>query len=427
MDFMFYIFIFILLVGVCKIFTGAKKTTIPSSLSSGKNKKKIRNILENKKLEGEVYKIVMEWSDAEFETWVLQNKRALKRKYRNLIRSGDIRIAQLKNALKNVVNAHTNKIKIDRLRVLQTEFPYLRRYFFGPGINKIIYAKRRKHEKFYFVPKDGEELPKIFSLIDLAILLDTPINVLLGYCYISKPQSKRYYIKGGNYKASIEDKSRFYKRKIIPKKNGGKRVISIPKYKLKILQKWILENILNKVKLNEYCTAFKPGSSIVDNASPHVGAKTLVKIDLKDFFPSIKLEQVIQVFNGFGFNKPVAGVLARLCSDYYKGKVFLPQGAPTSPMIANLYASKLDIRLAGLWANHGFRYTRYADDLTFSSYREDVDVGKLIFATYEIIKDEKLEPNYKKTRVYRSGNRMEVTGIVVNQKLNIKRDWVRLL
>ncbi|MBL0740802.1 reverse transcriptase family protein [Chryseolinea lacunae] len=229
----------------------------------------------------------------------------------------------------------------------------------------------------------------------------------------------------------IISKTTHYKRFYIPKKTGGKRLISTPMPKLKQAQYWILENILNKVTLHDAAHGFVKTRSIVSNAQPHVKADVVINIDLKDFFPSITYVRAKGVFKSFGYSEQVATIFALLCTEpecdqiaidgvtYYAASMerFLPQGAPTSPAITNIICRKLDARLRGIATKLNFTYTRYADDLTFSA-SGDAAAGTrtLLGFVKKIIKEEKLNIHPDKFRVLRKGARKEVTGIVVNEK-----------
>lgn len=222
-----------------------------------------------------------------------------------------------------------------------------------------------------------------------------------------------------------------YKRFYIPKKTGGKRLISAPMPRLKNAQYWILENILNKIPLNDAAHGFISKKSIVTNALPHVKAEVVINIDLKDFFPSITYKRVKGVFRKMGYSEQVATIFGLICTEpdcdpieldgelYYAAGTerFLPQGAPTSPAITNIICKKLDARVKGLAAKYNFVYTRYADDLTFSASGEAVTHTKtLLGLLHRIIKSESLTLHPDKLRVLRNGARKEVTGIVVNDK-----------
>jgi retron-type reverse transcriptase len=178
----------------------------------------------------------------------------------------------------------------------------------------------------------------------------------------------------------------------------------------------------------------------VSNAAPHVGSDVLVNLDLKDFFPTITYRRIRGVFRKLGYSEQVATVLALLCSEpdvttaeldgrtWYvaRGERFLPQGAPTSPAITNLLCRRLDARLAHVAGQLGFRYTRYADDLTFSASGESAaNVGRVLRRVRYVVEQEDLHVHPDKTRVWRKGRRQEVTGLVVNQKVNVSRQLLR--
>jgi retron-type reverse transcriptase len=232
----------------------------------------------------------------------------------------------------------------------------------------------------------------------------------------------------------IISKTSHYKRFYIPKKTGGKRLISTPMPRLKQVQYWILENILNKVLVNEAAHGFVKNRSIVSNALPHVKAEVVINIDLKDFFPSITYPRVKGIFQSLGYAEQIATIFALICTEpecdqieldgeiYYAAGMerFLPQGAPTSPAITNILCRKLDARLKGIAKKMIFAYTRYADDITFSASGEAANTTKTLLGFMKkIIREEKLTIHPDKFRVLRKGARKEVTGIVVNEKPSV--------
>jgi len=226
-----------------------------------------------------------------------------------------------------------------------------------------------------------------------------------------------------------------YKRFYIPKKTGGKRLISTPMPRLKSAQTWILETIPSKVPVKDVAHGFVTSRSIVTNAAPHLKADVVINIDMKDFFPSITYRRVKGMYQSLGYSEQVATILALVCTEpecdeieldgqtYYAAGTerLLPQGAPTSPAITNIICRKLDARLKGAATTFGFNYTRYADDLTFSASGEPVsNVKTLMGFIRKIVKEEKLNIHPDKVRVLRKGARKEVTGLVVNDKLSVK-------
>ena len=205
------------------------------------------------------------------------------------------------------------------------------------------------------------------------------------------------------------DKS--YKIYSIPKKSGGERTICQPNRKLKGLQSWILVTILNKIQVSSSCKGFRKGSSTLENATPHIGANTVLNLDLKDFFPTVTDRQVFNIFKTIGYNNLISTVFTNICT--YEGK--LPQGSPCSPYLANLSAWTLDLRIQGYVGKRGISYTRYADDLSFSGLNPS-KVVKIIPMIKTIIDDENFTVNNRKTRVASSARAKTVTGLVVNEE-----------
>jgi hypothetical protein len=186
---------------------------------------------------------------------------------------------------------------------------------------------------------------------------------------------------------------------------------------------------------------FEPGKSIVSNACAHVGKVVVLRMDLKDFFPSTRVRRIRRYFRKIGWNRPATKLLLRLCT-HENG---LPQGAPTSPRLSNLVNFRLDARLAGLAARRRLRsplggrvgfqqiaatYTRYADDLTFSFPADDPHaIHYMIRMTKRIVADEGYTLHqYKKLQIRRRHDRQQVTGLVVNERVNLPRQirrWLR--
>jgi retron-type reverse transcriptase len=231
-----------------------------------------------------------------------------------------------------------------------------------------------------------------------------------------------------------------YVRYTVPKRRGGQRVILAPKRELKSLQRRTLADLVGKIPVAPATHGFVPGRSITTNARPHVGKSIVVRLDLKDFFPSITFQRVRGVFIAHGYSYAVASTLALLCTEYDRepfdregqrfyvsvGPRHLVQGAPTSPALANLVAWRLDHRLTGLAAKYHFSYTRYADDLTFSGDDPAV-AGRLITNVRRIVADERFTLNNAKTGVARRGRRQVVTGLVVNDQVATPRQLRRRL
>ena len=228
-------------------------------------------------------------------------------------------------------------------------------------------------------------------------------------------------------------------------KSGRFRLIESPKTLLKFAQRQVLRKILDAIPPHEAARGFRPGNSVRDFVAPHTGQKLLLRFDLEDFFPSLSAARVLRVFLTAGYPEAVARALTRLTTRttphstleektlaWAERRRFatphLPQGAPTSPALANLGAFRLDCRLAGLAESVGANYTRYADDLLFSGgadfSRQSRSLETLIGA---IILEEGFRPNHHKTRVLRQGHKQHAAGLVLNEKPNIdRRDFDRL-
>jgi len=225
------------------------------------------------------------------------------------------------------------------------------------------------------------------------------------------------------------DSDSHYQYWTIPKRDGGQRLISSPKPTLKKAQRWILRQIAERLPVHGAAHGFLPGRSIFSNAAVHAGARQIIKLDIRNFYPTVTWRRVKGLFRKGGYGEQVATVLALLCTEAPRelleldGKPYhvasgpraLPQGAPTSPALSNTVCLRLDCRLSGLIQKLGFRYTRYADDLTFSWHAaEPPPLGRLLRGVHLILKAEGFIPHPDKTRVLRRSRRQTVTGLVVN-------------
>lgn len=271
---------------------------------------------------------------------------------------------------------------------------------------------------------ERRSLPLLHSPADLANAMGISTEDLVWLCYERGVTQTDHY-------------SRFE----IPKRSGGNRLISSPKPKMRQAQVWINDQVLSKLNPSRYAFAFRPGVSIVDNARIHADKRVVVKMDLEDFFPSLTFPRVRGYFEFIGYNPGIATLLALLCTDAPRVRVTfkgqsevvavgprsLPQGACTSPALANLIASRLDVRLArfaesctDFWV-----YTRYADDLTFSTKSESPEIGRFMAAIRNIVADEKLKVNSKKTRIMRHPKRQSVTGLIVGPDVRIPKATIK--
>lgn len=223
----------------------------------------------------------------------------------------------------------------------------------------------------------------------------------------------------------------------IQKKNGKERIIFKPNPYLKQVQRNLLY-ILNLKYESKFCShGFEKDKSIKTNAATHVSKKYILKCDIENFFPTINFKRVYGVFKSppYNFNPEIATFLAHICiyqvstTDKHDLGI-LPQGAPTSPLIANLVCRTLDNQLFKLAKNNKCYYTRYADDMYFSTYLTNFPEklytnGKLSNEIEEIIYNNDFRINYDKTKLMYNNQRQAVTGIITNKKLNVKRSYIK--
>ena len=225
-----------------------------------------------------------------------------------------------------------------------------------------------------------------------------------------------------------------YKEFEIPKRTGGTRRITAPVGKLKDIQKCIAI-ILSPYYLVPDCVhGFVEGRSVATNASKHIERSYVLNIDLKDFFPTITYTRVMKALMELGFNEEVSDTIARLCTiplwdeSSQMLRNALPQGSPASPLLSNIVCSSLDQRLMALAKRFGLTYSRYADDITFSSnhsvYAKD---SAFLQELEDIVKSSGFKINEKKTRLQKKGSRQEVTGLIVGEKINTYRQFTKNL
>ncbi|MCM5681773.1 reverse transcriptase family protein [Schlegelella sp. S2-27] len=228
-----------------------------------------------------------------------------------------------------------------------------------------------------------------------------------------------------------------------PKRSGGWRLLEAPEPHLKALQRRVLDGALAQVPVHQAVHGYVPGRSVVTHAQQHVGRAVVVRFDLQDFFASVTASRVHATWRTLGYPAPVARVLTALCTvatpepvlERLRGlgaltwrqaqrlrDAHLPQGAPTSPALANLCAFSLDLRLAGLAEAFGAGYSRYADDLVFSGDASLArQAARLQLQVARAALDEGFALQHRKTQVLRAGRRQQVCGIVVNRHTNLPR------
>ena len=225
-----------------------------------------------------------------------------------------------------------------------------------------------------------------------------------------------------------------YKEFDIPKRTGGTRRITAPTGKLKDVQKCISVLVAPYYQVPDCVHGFAEGKSVASNASMHTAKNYVLNIDLKDFFPTITYTRVVKSLKELGFNDEVSDIIARLCTipmwdeQIQMLRNSLPQGSPASPLLSNIVCSTLDQRLSVLAKRYGLTYSRYADDITFSSnhsvYAKD---GEFFKEFEDIVRSSGFKINEKKTRLQKRGSRQEVTGIIVGEKINTYRQFTKNL
>lgn len=224
----------------------------------------------------------------------------------------------------------------------------------------------------------------------------------------------------------------------IPKLQGGVREISAPKPYLKELQYIIKEKILDNIPLPEHVTGFREGMSILDNAKRHLGATVIINVDIKNFFHSINFYRIRKFFHTLGYSGEISTALALICTKQKEKsvvikdkKIFvfsnqrsLPMGAPTSPTLANHITLPMDKQIMLRMEKIGFRYSRYADDITVSSVEEKPKVQAALSILNRSLPMHGFKLNESKTRVRGKHEQQEITGLIINSGTpKIPRMW----
>ena len=208
-----------------------------------------------------------------------------------------------------------------------------------------------------------------------------------------------------------------YHSVLIPKSDGSKRKLSVPDLILKNVQRSIADNILVQYPSSRYAKAYKPGGSVIKNARPHVGKERILKLDIEGFFDNVLYSQVKDiVFFEEKYAEPIRTLMTMLC--YYRES--LPQGAPTSPAITNIIMYDSDETVGAFCREKNISYTRYCDDMTFSG---DFDKREIISLVITELRKLGLFMKKRKTAVMPKTKRQTVTGIVVNEKINITKEY----
>jgi retron-type reverse transcriptase len=241
----------------------------------------------------------------------------------------------------------------------------------------------------YAKPLIDNHLPVIYNTANLAALVGYRTNYL---------------------KRAVKYTTYYYREFYIKKTNGKQRKLVEPLPSLKEIQIWILNHILYEIKVSRYAKAYVRDRNLLENVKFHKGQPAVFKLDICDFFGSIKLQHVEAIFKELGYSSNVSNLLAKLCC-YDKA---LPQGAPTSPYLSNLYLRSFDDTVSKFCNDSEIRYTRYADDLTFSGKESSLGIAGFIQKKLSMID---LVLNKNKEKLMLRNERQLITGVVVNDKL----------
>jgi retron-type reverse transcriptase len=272
------------------------------------------------------------------------------------------------------------------------------------------------------------DLPVIETAGDLAAWLGLSVRELEWFADL----------KGLAYKGN-SSKLAHYHYRVLTKRSGSIRLIESPKPRLKELQRQILSLVLNEIPSHGAVHGFVKGKSIKTFTAAHVGQRVVLKMDLQDYFPSLSGARIQTFFRSAGYPESVADLLGGICTNATPRRIWtdpnspwetralyarphLPQGAPTSPALANLCTYPVDCRLTGLAKSAGAQYTRYADDLAFSGGK-DFERCAERFSTHVavILHEEGFRVNHRKTRIMRQGVRQHLAGLVINRHANVRR------
>ena len=241
--------------------------------------------------------------------------------------------------------------------------------------------------------------------------LDVPANRLYMLSNNYKPRNRRRDSEYENYHT------------VIIQRGNKNRKLSVPNAFLKLVQRRILEHYLYQLEVSEYSAAYCNGKSLLDNASPHVGKECVLKLDISHFFDSIDDDMVYLVMKRLGLSVPATTLLTHLCT--YKAR--LPQGAPTSPYIANLVMKQFDEKLGHWCSERSITYTRYCDDMTFSGDNSDIRSANVVDKVRRMLYRMGFTLNDKKTVFISSSQQQRVMGVVVNEKPALSRSQKRSL
>lgn len=319
------------------------------------------------------------------------------------------------------------------------EFPHFRTAFVLPG------TMPRVRAYFPFHPPMGLPPPPLSGLKLPALATPGELADWLGIT----PGELEWFANAWSRPAR-DARLDHYHYRWMAKRSGGARLIEAPKEDLRAIQRRVLHGILDRVPVHEAATGCVKGRSVLDNARLHAGTPLLLRMDLRDFFTSIPAGRIHALFRTLGYPTATSRCLTGLCTHATPGHLLrqvpqaeypspeerrrrqqwarqfmaphLPQGAPTSPALANLCAYRLDVRLTGAARECQARYSRYVDDLAFSCADGNPARGRRLLALLQrIIVEEGFNPNWRKTRLASAGAAQRLTGLLVNVHPNLPR------
>jgi retron-type reverse transcriptase len=250
---------------------------------------------------------------------------------------------------------------------------------------------------------------------------DDPLALVAEVFDVNKNQLKKIIFDSPGRK-------KYYRRisitKNSPTEKQNMRVLHAVLGPLKNIQTKVYERLVEKYSASSYAKGFIKGESIISNAFPHRRKSLIMKFDIKDFFPSITFPRVRGMFMSFPFNfeSNVSTILARICC-LEEGPI--PQGGVTSPYLSNMICRRMDANFGKYAKENKLTYTRYADDITLSTDKKNLPINRIVDEVAELIKEEGFQVNNAKTKILFPSNRQIVTGIVVNDGLNVPRKYIR--
>ncbi len=291
--------------------------------------------------------------------------------------------------------------------------------------HEALWSNFRKGCKAY--SKDGE-LQRLKPLLDALEALNEPDETAylqlwqMARAWLLRERVNRVPEKLIRFLEGSENRARLYHEIEIPRKHGEPRIISIPARRLRWVQRSLLQLLTHLFPRHACATGFERGQDIVSHARRHVGKRLVYTLDIKDFFPSISRNRIFHMFRAFPFH--ASEEMARHLANLTTHNGSLPQGAPAIPILANLICRRLDSRLFKWARKNGYTYSRYADDLTFSTNARTIPEAHAQFVD-QIIQEEGFAVHPDKKRLMPYTRRQIVTGLVVNEKVNVQRSFVR--